>query len=331
MFRLSPSQISNQCSRLQLVPKPLSIIRALSITAPRSKLSRPHKRLPSLGEIKQVDIEKYFDQSIEKQQLDNWKFGHTDIDVGSPSLIKSFLYGSHTSKSELTQMEKSFSQALSRGQYVHELVFHKVKPENSVEYFNLISKTYPQMSSNENIGTTLVGSWRVVVGDMDTYVHIWQYEGYPGFHKAMNSLHDNDFYLDHLEAVRPMLYERRNELMQEFSFWGGTAAPHKMGGVFEMRTYELKPGQLQEWEHSWAKGIECRRKVMEPVGAWFSQLGLINRVHHIWQFSDLEHRKISREKSWEISGWSDTVHETVKLIDHMEANVLVALPFSPLK
>ena len=45
---------------------------------------------------------------------------------------------------------------------------------------------------------------------------------------------------------------------------------------------------------------------MEPVGAWFSSLGKLNRVHHLWQFADLEHRKLSREKCWELPGWAET-------------------------
>jgi hypothetical protein len=139
-------------------------------------------------------------------------------------------------------------------------------------------------------------------------------------------------------------------LAQEFSFWGGTAQPHHFGGIFELRTYDLQAGKLLEWEQHWRKGIECRRQVMEPVGAWFSQLGRLNRVYHLWQFADLEHRKISREKCWELPGWAETVrikkkktkthdpntnikqvHETIKLINTMESNILVPLKFSPLR
>ena len=58
---------------------------------------------------------------------------------------------------------------------------------------------------------------------------------------------------------------------QEFAFWN-TAAPRALGGIFELRTYDLGPGNLLEWETHWRKGLECRRQVMEPVGAWFTQL-----------------------------------------------------------
>lgn len=73
-----------------------------------------------------------------------------------------------------------------------------------------------------------------------------------------------------------------------------------------------------EWEQHWRKGIECRRQVMEPVGAWFSQLGRLNRVYHLWQFADLEHRKISREKCWELPGWAETVR-----IEHYKGKKII--------
>lgn len=142
---------------------------------------------------------------------------------------------------------------------------------------------------------------------MDTYIHIWEYKGYPGFHHAQNVIHQNPKYLEYLAKVRPLLRSRESDLMQEFAFWGGTAQPHNYGGIFELRTYDLYAGKLLEWEQHWKKGLEYRKQVMEPVGAWFTHMGRVNRVHHLWQFADLEHRKISREKSWEIPGWAETV------------------------
>jgi hypothetical protein len=190
---------------------------------------------------------------------------------------------------------------------------------------------YPKIASDPRNQVHLVGSWRHVIGDMDTFTHIWEYKGYPGFHHTQNVIHEDDEYLQYLQDLRDTLRSRESSIMQEFQFWGGTAAPHDLGGIFELRTYDLKPGKLLEWEQHWKKGIEYRRQVMEPVGAWFSQLGPLNRVHHLWQFADLEHRKLSRKKSWEIPGWAETTHETVKLITTMKTNILVPLDFSPLK
>lgn len=116
--------------------------------------------------------------------------------------------------------------------------------------------------------------------------------------------------------------------MQEFSFWP-TTAPRKLGGIFELRQYTLHPGNLLEWEQHWRNGLKARREVMEGVGAWFVQVGQLNTVYHLWQFADLEERRVRREMSWGIEGWSDTVHKTVPLIQDMKSRVMVPLPWSP--
>ena len=116
--------------------------------------------------------------------------------------------------------------------------------------------------------------------------------------------------------------------MQEFSFWP-TTPPRKLGGLFELRSYTLHPGNLLEWETHWRKGLKARREVMEGVGAWFVQIGDLNMVHHLWQFADLEERKARRELSWGVEGWGETVHKTVPLIQTMRSRILVPMPWSP--
>jgi len=117
-------------------------------------------------------------------------------------------------------------------------------------------------------------------------------------------------------------------LMQEFSFWP-TTPPRQLGGIFELRSYTLHPGNLLEWETHWRKGLKARREVMEGVGAWFVQIGDLNVVHHLWQFADLEERKLRREKSWHIEGWGETVHKTVPLIQTMKSRIMVPMKWSP--
>lgn len=109
----------------------------------------------------------------------------------------------------------------------------------------------------------------------------------------------------------PFLNSRTSQLNQEFAFLPA-AAPRDEGGIFELRTYQLEPGKLLEWETAWCvfafkplwrgvyfillfihdlrlcpffrrSGIEARRKYVKPVGAWFSQVGRLHQVHHLWQ------------------------------------------------
>lgn len=120
--------------------------------------------------------------------------------------------------------------------------------------------------SNRISQVNLVGSWRTEVGDCDTFVHIWEYQRYAGYHQSLNAIQNHPEFAEFDRRLKKLIKSKRTSLMQEFSFWP-TTSPRKLGGVFELRTYTLHPGNLLEWEHHWRKGLEARKEVMEGVGA----------------------------------------------------------------
>ena len=83
--------------------------------------------------------------------------------------LSSLIYGTHEGQQMDQEIEKSFSQVLARGKYVHSIVFHHVKPDKVDEYVKLVGDWYPRMASLEKNHVHLVGSWRTEVGDCDTF------------------------------------------------------------------------------------------------------------------------------------------------------------------
>lgn len=243
--------------------------------------------------------------------------------------ISNLLYGTKEGRELDAQIEASFSQILARGKYMHSILFHEVQPDKVDEYVALVGKWYPRMASMPENNVHLVGSWRTEVGDCDTFVHIWEYKQYEGYHSSINMLHSHPEYPEFERKLSSLIKSKNVSLMQEFSFWP-TSPPRQLGGLFELRSYTLHPGNLLEWETHWRRGLKARREVMEGVGAWFVQIGDLNTVHHLWQFANLEERRIRREKCWGIEGWSDTVHKTVPLIQTMRSRILVPMPWSPI-
>ncbi|KAF2757326.1 NIPSNAP-domain-containing protein [Pseudovirgaria hyperparasitica] len=242
--------------------------------------------------------------------------------------LSKLIYGTPEGRELEKDIERSFSQVLARGKYVHSIVFHEVKPEKVEEYMELVGKWYPKVASAPENKVNLVGSWRTEVGDCDTFVHIWEYQKYAGYHGSLNAIHHHPEYPDLERKLKTLIHSKKTSLMQEFSFWP-TTPPRQLGGLFELRSYTLHPGNLLEWETHWRKGLKARREVMEGVGAWFVQVGDLNTVHHLWQFANLEERKQRREMSWSVEGWGETVHKTVPLIQNMKSSILVPMPWSP--
>nr|OQO29656.1 hypothetical protein B0A51_02264 [Rachicladosporium sp. CCFEE 5018] len=248
--------------------------------------------------------------------------------VGSGPISK-LIYGTEEGRKMDQDIERSFSQVLARGKYVHSVVFHEVKPDKVEEYVELVGGWYPRMAGMPENKVNLVGSWRTEVGDCDTFVHIWEYQRYAGYHASLHAIQSHPEFAEFDRKLKTLISSKKTSLMQEFSFWP-TSPPRQLGGVFELRTYTLHPGNLLEWEHHWRKGLEARKEVMEGVGAWFVQIGALNEVHHLWQFPDLQERKGRREQSWGQAGWAETVHRTVPLIQKMNSRIMVPLPWSPI-
>ncbi|KAM0323669.1 hypothetical protein ACHAQA_008604 [Verticillium albo-atrum] len=244
--------------------------------------------------------------------------------------LTNLIYGTKEGRELEAQLEASFSQVLARGKYVHTISFHEVKQDRLEEYVELISNWYPKMAALPENKVHLVGSWRTEIGDNNTFVHIWEYQRYQGYHESIHNIANHPEYAEFDKKLRSLIHSKKNSLMQEFSFWP-TTPPRKLGGIFELRSYTLHPGNLLEWETHWRRGLKARREVMEGVGAWFVQIGDLNTVHHLWQFANLEERKIRREQSWQIEGWSETVHKTVPLIQKMESRILTPMPWSPVQ
>ncbi|KAK0726012.1 hypothetical protein B0H67DRAFT_145086 [Lasiosphaeris hirsuta] len=303
-----------------------------------SSLVAQSKHTPSLGDIEPDTVErfnsrqkKFREQLAEAQKQRDArnaaKAAEREQDRKAGPLTN-LIYGTKEGREMDAQIEASFSQVLARGKYVHSIVFHDVKPECVDEYVDLVGKWYPAMASIPENKVHLVGSWRTEVGDCDTFVHIWEYQRYQGYHASLHSIRHHPEYPKFEAKLQTLIKGKNSSLMQEFSFWP-TTPPRQLGGLFELRSYTLHPGNLLEWETHWRRGLKARREVMEGVGAWFVQIGDLNTVHHLWQFADLEERKVRREKSWGIEGWADTVHKTVPLIEKMKSRILIPMPWSP--
>ncbi|GBE77428.1 NIPSNAP-domain-containing protein [Sparassis latifolia] len=243
--------------------------------------------------------------------------------------VQSILHGSPEAQQEGEVQVLQHSKLIARGKYIHGFEVHRVKPDAVAEYKKAAENYYAPIKDDPELHVKLTGSWEAVIGEQDTFFHILEYENYNGYDSTTQKIRKSDHAKAYQEMI-PHLVSRSSQLCQEFAFLP-TAPPHSEGGIFELRSYQLNPGTLLQWEYTWRKGIEARRKFVEPVGAWFSQVGRLHQVHHLWQYPNLETRKETREKAWKLDGWSETVSKTAEYSRLMDSIILKSLPYSPLK
>jgi hypothetical protein len=74
--------------------------------------------------------------------------------------------------------------------------------------------------------------------------------------------------------------------------------------IFEMRTYELKVGVMQQYLKQFGDvGLPIVSRYCRLVGYWIVESGRLNRVIHVWAFDSLEHRRSAREQWWQDREW----------------------------
>ncbi|TIC96177.1 NipSnap family protein [Colletotrichum higginsianum] len=324
--------LSQRLVRAAGAATPRSALRAFSSTSQQLKVPSMADVTPAPQSVASFNEKsKQFREQLAEQQKQREARQKAEASQEPPRKagpLTNLIYGTKEGRELDAQLEASFSQVLARGKYVHSIVHHEVKPDKVEEYTKLVGSWYPRMASMPENKVNLVGSWRTEVGDCDTFVHIWEYQRYQGYHESIHNIGSHPEFAEFDRKLKSLITSKKTSLMQEFSFWP-TTPPRQLGGVFELRSYTLHPGNLLEWETHWRRGLKARREVMEGVGAWFVQIGDLNTVHHLWQFANLEERKIRREKSWSVEGWSETVHKTVPLIQTMKSRILIPMPWSP--
>jgi len=230
---------------------------------------------------------------------------------------------------EIEPTKESHSSQLSDKEVIYELQTHNVRPGTSEEYLKNYEQYVKEVNEHKEIRGELCGSWSVGVGDQDQCVHLWKFDG--GFQSIDEGkkVIDGDKALSGLIKDRAQyLRSRHNQYVLAFSFWPKCDA-REGPNIYELRSYFLKPGTMIEWGHNWEKAIQFRQSHHEAWGGYFSQVGRLYNVHHIWCYKDLVDRKREREAAWTHPGWDEVVSYTVPLISNMHTRILYPVPFSP--
>ncbi|XP_072748952.1 protein NipSnap [Anoplolepis gracilipes] len=228
--------------------------------------------------------------------------------------------------------KESHSRMLSDKEVIYALHTHNIRPDSIDKYLTNYEENVNLIHSKKSeLNCELIGSWTVEVGDLDQALHLWQCTGgYERIDHAQAVLFQDESYKRLLRQRGNYLRSRHLQYLLAFSFWP-PLVKRKDSNIYEIRSYSLKPGTMIEWGNNWAKAINYRRNNDEPFAGYFSQIGRLYNVHHIWCYKDLQSRKETRESAWRSPGWDECVAYTVPLIREMHSRILSPTSFSPTK
>lgn len=74
--------------------------------------------------------------------------------------------------------------------------------------------------------------------------------------------------------------------------------------IYEIRTYDIKPGSLAEVEKRFAEAYEHRKKRSPLAAFWHTEIGPLNQIIHVWPYKDLAERDRIRAEAVKDKTWS---------------------------
>jgi hypothetical protein len=171
----------------------------------------------------------------------------------------------------------------------------------------------------------LTAFWHTEIGPLNEVVHVWAYRDLAERERIRGeAAKDPNWPPQIREFIRAM----RSEIVVPFSFVP-EVRPGKVGPIFELRYYTLKPGTLPDLAKGWEAKLPERMKLSPVVLAGGVEFGKANGFVHIWAYSSLDQRAQVRADAiskgvWPPPGGAD------RLLTQ-ETKILLPAAFSPLQ
>ena len=96
--------------------------------------------------------------------------------------------------------------------------------------------------------------------------------------------------------------------------------------IYEIRTYNCVPGGAQEMIKRIDAVYEHRAKYSEVAGFWYTDIGPLHQVVHIWPYESPDDRLRVRAEAAKDEHWPP---DTYDLIVDMQSEIYVPAPFCP--
>jgi hypothetical protein len=102
--------------------------------------------------------------------------------------------------------------------------------------------------------------------------------------------------------------------------------------IYEQRTYTLQPGKVPAFLEIFEREmLPVVTKHLHMVGFWYTEIGELNQVVHMWAFEDLNHRATQRQKFLTDPALTNVLPKIREITVKQESKILMSAPFSPLK
>lgn len=96
--------------------------------------------------------------------------------------------------------------------------------------------------------------------------------------------------------------------------------------IYENRTYRMQPRSLPEVMKRFEAGYQNRKKHSELAAFFYTEIGPLNQIIHLWPYEDMADRAAVRAAAAKDDGWPPAIGEFVEL---QNSEIFFTSPFTP--
>ena len=169
----------------------------------------------------------------------------------------------------------------------------------------------------------LLGCWTTDIGDLNRVLLLRQFATDADLtHERLRAFNSSNIF-GAADALRDVSFE--TYLPAPFQ---GLIEPGAWGPIYEIRTYGLKFGALDQALSAWRDALPQRTR-LSPIIATLVAIEGSPRFTHIWAYRDIEQRSSIREKARQDHTWPPKELPTF-LTGDMQSTIAIPTAFSPL-
>jgi hypothetical protein len=204
---------------------------------------------------------------------------------------------------------------------IYEIRTYRIAPGSLAEVEKRFGEAYQYRKKYSELTAFL----HTEIGPLNEIVHIWPYRDLADRDRIRAEAAKD---MNWNPGIQEFIREMRSEIIVPFSFVP-EPRPSKVGPIFELRYYTLKPRTLPDVAKGWEAKLPERMKLSPVVLAGGVEFGRANGFVHIWAYGSLDQRAKVRDEArqkgvWPPPGGAD------RLLTQ-ENKVLLPAAFSPLQ
>ena len=204
---------------------------------------------------------------------------------------------------------------------IYEIRTYGITPGSLAE----VEKRFGEGYEHRKKYSELTAFWHTEIGPLNEIVHVWGYRDLAERARIRGEAAKDPNWPP---KIREFIRTMRSEIVTPFSFVP-EVRPGRVGPIFELRYYTLKPGTLPDVASGWEAKLPERMKLSPVVLAGGVEFGQANGFVHIWAYSSLDQRTQVRDEARKKGVWPPPGGPDRLLTQ--ENKILLPAAFSPLQ